>query len=152
MTLPDIIKKEISVDASRETVWAALTEGPRIGLWFGNGQPTRIDLRPGGRIVFDHPGHGDIPADIEQVDAPRTLVYRWAVIGDVGELPVPGNSTVVRVELQGVENKTTVTVLESGFAGLRAPEKEIDARYNANYAGWDRTLQQLADYVAGPDQ
>ena len=101
------IERETEIAAPADLVWRAVTEPEHVGAWFGSGQPTRIDLRPGGRIVFDHPGHGDIPAVVETVDAPRSYSFRWAVIGPPGEEPREGNSTVV--ELFGFGARSSVT-------------------------------------------
>lgn len=143
----NIIEKEISVNAPLQLVWSALTEGEHVGSWFGNGQPTRIDLRLGGMIIFDHGGHGDIPARIETLTPPSTLAYRWAVIGPPGEQPSPDNSTVVQISVEGRGDITTIHLTETGFDSVNAPADEIEARYQANDAGWDQTLAHLADYL-----
>src|SRR4051812_24433159 len=100
------IEREIDVDAPVDLVWQVISEPAHVGAWFGSGQPTRMDLRPGGRIVFDHPGHGDIPAVIETVDAPRSLSYRWAVIGPPGAEPGDENSTLVAFSLSSEGEST----------------------------------------------
>lgn len=143
----NIIEKNTAVRAPRHVVWSALTEGEHIGQWFGNGQPTRIDPRPGGSIVFDHGGHGDIPAQIETFTPMSTLSYRWAVIGDAGEQPSPSNSTVVTISLEEDGETTSLRLTEVGFENVEATPAELEDRYEANDKGWDRTLADLADYV-----
>lgn len=146
----DTIHKEIVIPAAPERVWETLTQGQHVGVWFGNGQETRIDLRPGGQILFDH-GHGDVPADIERVKRPQVLSYRWAVIGDAGERARKGNSTLVTIRLTGGGGETTLHLTEAGFSGVEAPADQLEARYDANDAGWTRILDGLREYVAGLD-
>lgn len=141
------IEKEVSVDAAQQVVWSVLTESEHIGKWFGNGLPARVDLRQGGTIVFDHGGHGDIPARIETLTPPTTLSYRWAVIGPPGEQPSVTNSTSVQLSLHGNGDTTTIHLTEAGFGAVVAPADELEARYHANDVGWDRTLGDLADYI-----
>jgi uncharacterized protein YndB with AHSA1/START domain len=43
----DWIEREVLIEASRERVWAALTEAPLVAEWFGDS--AEIDLRPGAR-------------------------------------------------------------------------------------------------------
>jgi uncharacterized protein YndB with AHSA1/START domain len=143
----NIIEKQIVVAAPQAWVWSALTEGPHVGNWFGNGNPTRIDLRVGGLIIFDHGGHGDIPAQIEALTPTVSLAYRWAVIGPAGELPSPTNSTVVSITLEQSGESTKIHLTETGFQSVDATPAELDARYQANDLGWNRTLDALAGYL-----
>jgi uncharacterized protein YndB with AHSA1/START domain len=143
----NVIEKEISIEAPPQRVWSALTEGRHIGHWFGNGEPTRIDLRVGGKIVFDHGKHGDIPAEIETLTPMSSLAYRWAVIGPAGEQPSATNSTVVRISLEKQGSATKIRLTESGFESIEAKPAELEARYRANDLGWNKTLEQLAGYV-----
>jgi len=141
------IEHETTIAAPVDVVWQAVTRPEHLGTWFGNGQPTRVDLRPGGRIVFDHVGHGDIPAVIEAVDEPRLLSYRWAVVGPPGEEPTGDNSTLVELSLTGAGNTTSVRLLETGFTDVEAPAPELDARYEANARGWPRILDGLRTHA-----
>jgi uncharacterized protein YndB with AHSA1/START domain len=145
--LSNVIEKEISINAPRRRVWSALTEGEHIGHWFGNGKPTRIDLRVGGMIVFDHGHHGDIRAIIETLTPTTELTYRWAVIGPAGEQPSVTNSTVVSILLEAAGDSTKVRLTEAGFQSIDAKPTELEARYRANDRGWCRTLDELAGYV-----
>jgi uncharacterized protein YndB with AHSA1/START domain len=143
----NVIEQEIFVHAPQHRVWSALTEGEHIGRWFGNGKPTRIDLRVDGMIVFDHGGHGDIPAKIETLTPMTVLTFRWAVIGPAGEQPSPTNSTVVSIRLEAQSDATKVRLTEEGFQSIDATPAEVEARYRANDRGWNRTLNELAGYV-----
>lgn len=143
----DKLVRETDVAAPVDLVWRVVTEPEHVGAWFGNGQPTRIDLRPGGRIVFDHVGHGDIPAVVQAVDPPHRYSYRWAVIGPPGKEPKPGNSTLVEFALSEAGEGTHLTITETGFTDVVAPEDELSARYQANVDGWGRALEQVKKHI-----
>jgi uncharacterized protein YndB with AHSA1/START domain len=145
--VPDRIEREITIAAPVERVWAVLTTPEHIGQWFGTGAPAQVDLRPGGRIVFDHPPHGPLPAVIEQLDPPHLLAFRWAVTGPQGTEPTPANSTLVEYRLAAVADGTVLRMTESGLAGVLASEAERSERHQANSAGWDRILAGLRGYA-----
>ncbi|MFF3109567.1 SRPBCC family protein [Kitasatospora sp. NPDC057904] len=146
-TAADSIEREIVIAAPRERVWQILTRAEFLGRWFGSGAPAEIDLRPGGRMVFDHGVHGTLPAWIEQVERPAVFSYRWSQ-GAAGEEPAADNSTLVRFTLTTVPGGTRLRMVESGFATLALPAEAILARHEQNSAGWDRKLPELVLHVA----
>lgn len=87
-----------------------LTEPVFPGRWFGSGEPVKIDLRPGGLLVFDHGVHGVIPARIATVEPPHLFSWRWSQ-GAAGEEP----------------DDTNATLVESGFARLGLTPDELRA-------------------------
>ncbi|MER7752136.1 SRPBCC family protein [Kitasatospora sp. NPDC097643] len=139
----DSIEREIVIAAPRERVWEILTQAEFLGAWFGNGTPVELDLRPGGRIVFDHGVHGTLPARIERVERPDVFSYRWSQ-GPAGEEPGEGNSTLVEFTLAPVLGGTRLRMVESGFATLAMPTGDVRDRHRQNGAGWDRKLPELA--------
>jgi uncharacterized protein YndB with AHSA1/START domain len=130
----DRIERDILIAAPIERVWAVITEPEHVGVWFGNGAPARVDLRPGGTLVLDHGDHGELAARIEKLDEPRYLAYRW----------LDAESTLVELSLAEEDGSTRLRLVESGFAGL-AP-----ARYEANTAGWAWALDELRTYAQNP--
>jgi uncharacterized protein YndB with AHSA1/START domain len=46
----DWIEREVLIEASRERVWAVLTDPTHIAVWFGD--TAEMDLRPGGKAAF----------------------------------------------------------------------------------------------------
>jgi uncharacterized protein YndB with AHSA1/START domain len=141
------IERDIAIAAPVELVWRVVTEPEHVGVWFGNGEPAKIDLRPGGRIVYEHVGHGELPAVVETVDAPRVFSYRWAVIGPPGEEPRDGNSTLVEFTLTPDGDATRLQIVETGFAGVEAPQEEVGARFEANSRGWGRILDTVRQHT-----
>ncbi|MDX3114747.1 MULTISPECIES: SRPBCC domain-containing protein [Streptomyces] len=141
---PDTIERAIVINASRERVWSVLTESAFLGRWFGNGEPVKIDLRPGGLLVFDHGIHGVIPARIQSVEPPRVLSWRWSQ-GAAGEEPDDSNATLVEFTLTEDESTggTRLTMVESGFAHLGLSTEEAADRHRANSRNWPGKLDHL---------
>jgi uncharacterized protein YndB with AHSA1/START domain len=141
----DKIEREVVIAAPIERVWAAVTEAEHLGVWFGTGEPARVDFRPGGKIIFDHGVHGDIPARIERIERPRFFSYRWVATGSAPE-PVEGNSTLVEFTLSPDGDGTLLRVCESGFTRLTLTGDELRGRYEANAGGWTRKLEEIRQY------
>jgi uncharacterized protein YndB with AHSA1/START domain len=144
----DAIEREILIAAPVERVWEILTEAEFLGTWFGAGDPVKIDLRPGGLLLFDHGGHGTIPARFERIEQPRLLSWRWSQ-GSAGEEPTDDNATLVVFTLTSEPegDGTRLRLVESGFAGLALPEEQLRTRYEANNGNWPGKLTQLREYV-----
>jgi uncharacterized protein YndB with AHSA1/START domain len=144
---PDRIEREITIAATPERVWAVLTEPQHVGVWFGQGVPTEIDLRPGGVMVLDHGEYGVHRTLIETVDPPKYFAYRWASAYP-GETTTVANSTLVEFTLTPDGEKTILTLTESGFASMAIPpEKMSTAGYQSHSEGWTEVVQKLADYA-----
>ncbi|MCX5214823.1 SRPBCC family protein [Kitasatospora sp. NBC_00240] len=142
----DRIEREIVIAAPPERVWAVLTDPAFLGTWFGSGGPAELDLRAGGRLVFDRLEHGTVPARIERVEPPRCLAYRWSQ-GLPGEEPGEGNSTLVEFTLVPDGAATRLRMVESGFAGLDTTQDVRRARRDQNNAGWHHKLAELRQHT-----
>jgi uncharacterized protein YndB with AHSA1/START domain len=142
--IPDTIERTIVINAPVERVWSVLTESTFLGQWFGSGEAVKIDLRPGGLLVFDHGVHGVIPARIATVEPPRVLSWRWSQ-GAAGEEPDDTNATLVEFTLteDDLPGGTRLTVVESGFARLGLSADEAAERHRANSRNWPGKLDQL---------
>ncbi|MGW5676184.1 SRPBCC family protein [Streptomyces sp. NPDC003860] len=143
----DRIEKEITIAASPERVWAVLTEPKHVGNWFGMGEPTPVDLRPGGTMLLDHGEYGTFPTTIVEVDPPRRFAYRWAS-AHPGEQAVEGNSTLVEFTLVPDGEGTHLTVVETGFATLDIPAKSKEtASYESHEGGWAGQVVNIKNYA-----
>ncbi|MDX2938690.1 SRPBCC domain-containing protein [Streptomyces ipomoeae] len=142
--LSNTIERAIVINAPVERVWTVLTEPAFLGRWFGNGEPVKIELRPGGLLLFDHGVHGTIPARVETVEPPHAFSWRWSQ-GAAGEEPTGSNATLVTFTLTADETTggTRLTMVESGFARLGLPTDEAAARHRANSQNWPGKLDQL---------
>lgn len=147
----DRIERSILINAPRERVWRALSDAEQFGTWFGadlTGQAFTAGQRARGRIT--HPGYEHIffEADIERIEPPSLLSYRWhpyavdAAIDYSGEEP-----TLVTFTLEDAPgNGTLLTVVESGFDKL-PPHRRLEA-YRMNSGGWDAQLDNIKRHVA----
>ncbi|MFF3744742.1 SRPBCC family protein [Streptomyces kronopolitis] len=141
------IEREISIDAPVERVWAVLTEPEHVGSWFGQGEPTPVDLRPGGIMHLDHGQYGQFPTTIVTVDPPRFFAYRWAS-AHPGEMAVEGNSTLVEFTLTPEGDGTRLRVVETGFEEIAIPEeRQPTAGYDSHSEGWTGQLKNVKQYT-----
>lgn len=147
--MDDSIQRDITIDAPVERVWAAITEPRHVGVWFGTGQPAKMDFRPGGGIVFSHGEAGETLATIERIEPQRLFAYRWALVGARDVPPGDGNATLVEFTLEPDGDATRLTVTETGFTKLTAVDVEARAKqYGDNVGGWAQKVVELADYIA----
>jgi uncharacterized protein YndB with AHSA1/START domain len=144
--LQDLIEREVLIEASRERVWAVLTDPKHIAGWFGD--KAEMDLRPGGRAAFGWSEHGTFHAVVQRAEPPGFLSYRWA--RDIDAEPVEGNSTLVEFSLTEIVAGTLLRVVETGFASLHASEAEQDKALQENTEGWQSELAELKEYAERP--
>ncbi|HXZ64815.1 MAG TPA: SRPBCC domain-containing protein [Streptosporangiaceae bacterium] len=139
----DWIERDVIIDASRERVWAVLTEADHVARWFGDS--AEIDARPGGRARFGWTGEGVYRAIVEEVAEPSAFSFRWAQ--DPGSEPKEGTGTMVEFTLTEVPVGTLLRVVETGFAGLHVSEAEQAKAAEKNRRGWAVELAQLKEYA-----
>ncbi|MFQ5967221.1 MAG: SRPBCC domain-containing protein [Acidimicrobiia bacterium] len=140
----DQIERTITVSATPDLVWAALTTEEGMSAWFGD--IAKIDLRPGGDALFGWTDDGkSYQAVIEKVEPHTRFAFRWAANPDT---PVDeGPSTLVEFLIATEEGGTRITVVESGFASF--PEAVRDWHVQENTMGWKSELDELVTYVEG---
>jgi uncharacterized protein YndB with AHSA1/START domain len=140
VAVPDTIEREVILPVPPERVWTALTRADQLGAWFGT-QAT-IDLRPGGEVVFTWDGstgpRGQNRGVIETVEPTRRFAFRWEA--SAGHTP----TTRVEFTLEAHAEGTRLLVVESGFASLPPEWRTRDSHVE----GWQRELQELAEYLA----
>jgi uncharacterized protein YndB with AHSA1/START domain len=76
-----MIRKEISLPASRDDVWHALTDADRLEDWFAN--DVELDLRPGGGARFRWSNGEERHATVTEVEPERRLAFDWEDEGTV---------------------------------------------------------------------
>jgi len=141
--VPDRITRETVIDAPPERVWAVLTEPGQVAQWFSD--EVEMDVRPGGRLVFTWHEEGVLAGRVERVEPPHRLTFRWTRDGELRE----DNSTLVEITLTGEsDGGTRLRVEETGFQSLAVPEDDQARFVDENFAGWDRELGDLREYVA----
>jgi uncharacterized protein YndB with AHSA1/START domain len=125
----DETSSELTVPASAEETWDALTDPERLAEWLA--EDAELDLRPGGELavrVDDERRSGFF----EEVEPPRRLVFWWGPDGD--------EPTRVEIELEPDGEDTRVRVVES------RPLQVLDARgiEVESWLGGDSSLQMRA--------
>jgi uncharacterized protein YndB with AHSA1/START domain len=143
----DRIERDVYIAAPVARVWSVVTEPAHVGVWFGNGEPAEVELRPGGRITFDHGAHGKLPAIVDQVLEQRLFSFRWAADESGGREPTAMNSTLVEFTLEEEGEGTRLRVVESGFSRVIAEPGVLESRFKANAAGWVQAMMGLAKYA-----
>jgi uncharacterized protein YndB with AHSA1/START domain len=143
----DRIEREIVISASVDRVWAVITAPEH---WLGQGDPDGFELREGGRVVLEAPGHGSYPMHIETVQPKRYLSFRWANRFPPQE-PGEGNSTLVEYTLIPEGAKTRLRVVESGFASLAAPEDQRVLAAEDNSGAWEGVLDHVRKATEQPE-
>lgn len=141
------VSDSIHIQADRARVWSGLTDPALLDSWFG--ERNELDLRPGGRMVFEWEDHGRYSAVLEEVEDARTLAFRWASVPDAE--PRIGNSTVVRFTLEDDSAGTRLTVRETGWETLDADGDEVEQTMRENTEGWRRELEELAALLERQD-
>jgi uncharacterized protein YndB with AHSA1/START domain len=143
------VRRTVTIAATPDKVWAAVTRPELITQWFGNvAEFDRLEVGVEGEFGFE--GYGRFPIRIEELDAPHAIAYRW---GNENATPtdLDAHSTVFRFTLEVVEAPdgggvaTRLTVVESGFDNLADPAKAMES----NRGGWDSELDELVAFVEG---
>jgi uncharacterized protein YndB with AHSA1/START domain len=137
----DTIVREITINASAERIFEALTNPEQRVKWWGSEgrfQTTHMesDLRLGGRWLMQGIGMGGRPftvvGEYRKIEPPRLLVFTW--------LPNwQGHATesVVRIDLEEANGVTTVRLTHSGLVSEASRE---------SHKGWPQILTWLRAY------
>ena len=96
------VEREIVVPASPDEAWRALTEPELLTEWLAD--EVDFDLRPGGELRVRV---GDVGREgfVEEVDAPRRLVFWWAQDDE--------EASRVEIDITEADGATRVRVVES---------------------------------------
>lgn len=133
----DRIDKSIEIDASAEKVFALVS---RPGWWINDGAiDPEPELRQEGEVtVVTHARHGEFRLAAVACEPPSYVAFRWH-----HRLPEDGRqrSTLVEFRIEPREGGgVTLSVAESGFAGLQKPREEWLRDRSDNVEGWDTEL------------
>src|SRR5260370_25091605 len=77
--IPDMVEREILIEAPMQTVWSVVTEPDQISNWFSD--TAEIDVRPGvgGVLSFTHRAtnhHATLRLLVQKVDPPHKFAFR----------------------------------------------------------------------------
>ena len=109
------VSRQVTIDATPEAVWGALTDPPQLASWFD--ADAAIDPRPGGAVRFRWPDGTERRGLVIELDPPRRLAFRWRELRTSGGGPSAATARVVTFTLEPERSDrrdgTRVTVTES---------------------------------------
>jgi uncharacterized protein YndB with AHSA1/START domain len=138
------IVEEITINASAERIFAALTDPAQRVKWWGvkgrfETEHMESDLRVGGRWMMGGVGIGGRPFKIvgeyRTIERPRVLAFTWLPSWDE-----EATETLVRFDLNERDGVTIVRLTHSGFAGEGS---------RTRHQGWPQILGWLKGYAEG---
>ena len=128
------LQRSIWIDAPRERVWKAVSDPVQIAEWFAPG----TDFSIKDNIIAIRMNDVDVDvALIEVMDPPRQFTTR----------SLPDRLMTTTYLLEEEMGGTRFTVIEAGFEGLSAEERQ--KRLEQDSAGWDMALENLKAYIDG---
>src|SRR6202451_1587144 len=139
--MQDTIVREITVKASKERVYKAITDPKEIITWF----PDAIEggtLEVGQQPVFFFSGENHrAQTHIEAARPFDYFAYRWVARSGAFDDILTMPNTLVEFLIEELEAGTKVTVRESGFASL--PPEEAQKYLDQNSGGWEYMMGRL---------
>jgi uncharacterized protein YndB with AHSA1/START domain len=147
--MQDTIERQVTVRASKERVFEAITQPDQIIKWFPDAVEGKLEV--GERPVFDFAGYGKAAIYVTAVDPYHYFAYRW-VPGETAEgedaladvLAQP--NTLVEFRLEESADGTVVKLKESGFASL--PSQVYEKKFGDNTEGWEYMFGRLEKLFA----
>jgi uncharacterized protein YndB with AHSA1/START domain len=134
MAHPFEIKDEVTVDATPEQVWDAITTGPQVDSWFMG--RNEIEPRQGGAVRTDV-GDFAMESTVTACEPPKRFAHQS------GEGP-DGVSMAFEWQIEGRDGgRTVLRFVHSGFLG----GEDWEAEYDALSKGDPMYLHKLAQYL-----
>jgi len=139
----DAIVKEITIKASAERIFEALTDPDQRLKWWGaeglyRSTHAESDLRPGGKWITRGTAGGgrafSVKGEYRVIERPRALAFTWLPDWEPNAIV-----TLVRFDLDENNGVTTVRLTHSG----------LGESARAHHQGWPRMLGWLKAFVEG---
>lgn len=134
-----VVRRELVIDASPETVWEFLVDPEKIARW--KGTAAAFDPTPGGRhrteVLPTHTAVGEVL----EIVAPRRLVLSWG--WEDGSSEVPAGSTTVEYELVPEGRGTRLVFTHRDLPSSQAADSHAQ--------GWDHYHERLVVAATGGD-
>ena len=139
--MEDRIEQEITINASLDRVWELVSEP---GWWVPAKVVAPVDHTPGHQIVRESDRWGRFPIEVVRVEPKAYAAFRWASQFPGQELD-NGNTTLVEFSVEPIGTAVRVTVTESGFTKLDAPDSVREDAWKSNASGWQQELSGLKE-------
>ena len=145
--MDDRIERSIDITAPLDRVWDLVTEP---GWWVpdDSGTPSG-DRSPGAITHRTSTEWGRFPVEVVKYDPKTYAAFRWASQFPGDEL-ADGRTTLIEFTVEELGSAVRVTVVESGFTLLDAPEQVRADGFRNNSEGWAAQLVQLQKLAQQP--
>ena len=139
------VERPVWIAASREQVWAAITDPAQLTKWYAPGCPWQIPtLEVGETVKFYNTETDILVATIDEVDKPHRFALRWQP-----DETYPAAVVTTTFILEEVNSGTRATIMESGFEAL--PETIRQERIDQTIGAYDFSMENLKAYLEGRD-
>jgi uncharacterized protein YndB with AHSA1/START domain len=145
--IQDVIEREVTIRASKQRVFKAVSDPAQLVAWF----PDKVEgaIRLDSRAVFDFGDGYRFQVLIVALEPDDYFAYRWVPAnqeGTVGfvEDVLSRPNTLVEFRLEEISDGTRVRLRESGFSTL--PTEVMEQAVLSNSKGWDTMLGRLETY------
>lgn len=135
----DTIERSITISASVERVWELVTEP---GWWVPTDVPVEVDRTPGSVVVRESQKWGRFPVQVVELRPMSYAAFRWSSTFPGADL-TPGRVTLIEFTVTPAGDEVRVSVVESGFSQLDAPEDLKTQSVESNSGGWTEQLSSL---------
>ena len=133
-SFPYRLDRTILIRASRDTVFTFFTDSERWASWWGVG--SRIESRPGGRMLIRHPNAVEASGEVLEVAPPERIVFTYGY--ESGPISPPGSSRVT-IALDACPQGTRLHLTHE-FPGAEARDEHEQ--------GWRYQLAVFGNVVA----
>lgn len=139
--MQDTIERSIAISAPVERVWELVTEP---GWWVPTDVPVEVDRTPGSVVVRESEKWGRFPFEVVELRPMSYAAFRWSSTFPGADL-TPGRATLIEFTLAPTDDGVRVSVIESGFSTLEAPDGRKAQSVESNSGGWTEQLSSLRD-------
>ena len=115
--LSEVLDREITICARRETVFRYFTDSERFAKWWGAG--SHIDPRPGGAVLIRYPNAVQVTGEVVEIDPPRRIVFTYSY---AGKTPTDGTLVTITLDETGAG---TVLKLRHAFSSAKIRDLHV---------------------------
>lgn len=145
----DRIERKILLKAPRSKVWRVIAHAEEFGKWFGvalDGRRFVAGEWTQGQVTY--PGYEHVLWNVlvERVEPERLFSFRWHPYAvepgfDYSQEP----TTLVKFELEDMDNGTLLKVSESGFDHI--PQIRRLKAFRMDSRGWDEQMSNIEQFL-----
>jgi uncharacterized protein YndB with AHSA1/START domain len=137
--MTDRIERSVDIAAPLDRVWDLVT----VPGWWVPDDAARIgDRAPGAITIRESTQWGRFPVEVVEFRPKHYAAFRWASQFP-GEDLAAGRTTLIEFTVEERNDHVRLSVVESGFATLDAPEEIRRAGVRSNSSGWEEELGAL---------